>query len=87
VRNHDFKEPEYYWDIAEKYIIKKSKELKKDGKYYLDKDLAYDYIMFGSAFRHTTQKVNLKDLEDIKEVYSLCLKKMVKVSLEHYFTY
>ena len=48
-----FKEPKHYWKIAKEYIIKKDKELQKDGKYYLDKQLAIKYIKIGSTFKHT----------------------------------
>jgi phage terminase large subunit-like protein len=48
-----FKPPEHYWKIAKEYIIKKDKELQKEGKYYIDKQLAIKYIKIGSIFKHT----------------------------------
>ncbi|WP_418186744.1 terminase large subunit [Aliarcobacter lanthieri] len=46
--------PKYYWDIAEKYIIKKDKELQKESdEYYIDKPLAYRCVRFGSLIKHT----------------------------------
>ena len=39
--------PPYYWDIAKVYIIKQSKYLEEnEPNYYLDKQLAYNYIKF-----------------------------------------
>lgn len=48
-----FNPPQYYWKIAKEYIIKKDIELQKEGKYYIDKQLAYKYIKFGSILKHT----------------------------------
>lgn len=46
--------PQYYWQIAKNYIIKQSKYLEEnEPKYYLDKDLAYNYIKFGSMMKLT----------------------------------
>jgi len=53
MKNKQFKSTSYYLDVAEEYIIKKSKELKRDGKYYLDEELAFSYISFGAEFKHT----------------------------------
>lgn len=49
-----FNPPEHYWKIAKEYIIQKDKELRKEGKYYIDKQLAYNYIKFGSVIKHTS---------------------------------
>ncbi len=48
-----FNPPQHYWKIAKEYIIKKSKELEKEGKYYIDKQLALKCIKFTSYLRHT----------------------------------
>lgn len=48
-----FNPPEYYWKIAKEYIVEKDIELQEDGKYYIDKQLAYQYIKFGSLLKHT----------------------------------
>jgi len=48
-----FKEPEHFHLIAKDYIIKKDKELRKEGKYYIDKQLALKCIKFTSYLRHT----------------------------------
>jgi len=48
-----FNEPEYYWDIAKKYIKEKSKELTPT-KYYIDEKLAYKCIRFASLLKHTS---------------------------------
>lgn len=46
--------PEYYHNIAKKYIIKQSKYLEEnEPKYYLDKNLAYNYIKVASIIKHT----------------------------------
>lgn len=45
--------PEYFWNLAKKYIIQKDKELQREGKYYIDKDLALRCIKFTSYLRHT----------------------------------
>ncbi|MGL5725004.1 terminase large subunit [Cetobacterium sp.] len=47
-------QPQEYWQIAKDYIIKKDIELQKDGKYYLDKQLAYNCIKFASLIKHTS---------------------------------
>lgn len=49
----DFNKPQHYWKIAEEYAKKKDKELRKQGKYYLDVKLAIKYIKFGSMLKHT----------------------------------
>ena len=44
--------PEHYWALAKEYIIKQSKYLEEhEPKYYLDKNLAYNYIKFGSLMK------------------------------------
>lgn len=53
---NDFKKPEHYWKIAKDYIIQKDKELREDGKYYIDKQKALNYIKFGSLIKHTAGK-------------------------------
>ena len=50
---HKFNPPQYYWNLAKKYIIKKDTELRKEGKYFIDKDLALSCIKFTSLLRHT----------------------------------
>lgn len=46
--------PSYYWRKAKEYIISQSKYLEEnEPKYYLDKDLAYSYIKFGSLMKLT----------------------------------
>lgn len=48
----DIKKPEYFWKQAKEYIIEQSKYLdENEPKYYLDKNLAYNYIKFGSMMR------------------------------------
>lgn len=47
-------EYEEYWKIAYDYIIKKDKELQKENKYYIDKQLAYNCIKFASQIKHTS---------------------------------
>lgn len=47
-------QPQEYWQIAKDYIIKKDIELQKEGKYYLDKQLAYNCIKFASLIKHTS---------------------------------
>lgn len=49
-----FKEPQYYWNIAEEYIIHKKKELAIDNKYCIDEKIAMRYIKFGSILKHTS---------------------------------
>lgn len=49
-----FNPPQHYWKIAKEYIIKKDEELRKQGKYYIDKQLAYKCIKFGSLIKHTS---------------------------------
>jgi len=46
--------PSHYHKIAKEYIIKKDKELRKEGKYYIDKQLAINYIKIGSIIKHTS---------------------------------
>lgn len=53
---NDFKQPQHYWEIAKDYIVKKDKELRENGKYYIDKQQAYNYIKFGSLIKHTAGK-------------------------------
>jgi len=48
-----FNSHEYYWDIAQSYIILKEKEL-KNTNYCLDKDLAMKCIKFASLLKHTS---------------------------------
>jgi len=48
-----FNPPSHYHKIAKDYIIKKDKELQKEGKYYIDKQLALRCIKFSSYLRHT----------------------------------
>lgn len=45
--------PSHYWKLAKDYIIKKDDELQKEGIYYLDKQLSYNYIKFASILKHT----------------------------------
>lgn len=45
--------PQHYWKIAKEYIIKKDAELQKEGKFYIDKNLAMKAIKFGSIVKHT----------------------------------
>lgn len=52
----EFYPPQHYWDIAKEYIIKKDAELRKEGIYYIDKQLAMKYIKFGSIIKHTAGK-------------------------------
>lgn len=49
-----FNPPQHYWKIAKEYIIKKDEELRKNGKYYIDKQLAMKCIKFGSLIKHTS---------------------------------
>lgn len=44
----------HYWQIAKAYIIAKDKELRAEGKYYIDKDYAMKLIKFGSMIKHTS---------------------------------
>ena len=46
-------EPNHFWKIAKEYIIKKDNELQKEGKYYIDKQLAMKCIKFTSFLTHT----------------------------------
>lgn len=48
-----FNKPPHYWKMAKAYIIKKDAELEEDGKYYIDKQLGYNYIKFASLIKHT----------------------------------
>ena len=50
---HENKEPQHFWKIAKEYIVKQSKELEKEGKYYIDKQLAIKCVKFASFLRHT----------------------------------
>lgn len=50
----DFKPVQYYWKIAKEYIISKDKELRDEGKYYIDKDYAMKCIKLGSMIKHTS---------------------------------
>lgn len=46
--------PNYYWNKAKEYILMQSKYLdENEPKYYLDKNLAYNYIKFGSMMKLT----------------------------------
>ena len=58
-----FNPPQHYWKIAKDYIIKKDKELREDGKYYIDKQLALKCIKFGSFFKHTSGKLENKTFQ------------------------
>ena len=49
----EFNPPQHYWKIAKDYIIKKDIELQKEDKFYIDKQLAFKYIKFGSLIKHT----------------------------------
>lgn len=46
--------PTHYWQLAREYIINQDKELRKIGKYYIDKDYAMKLIKFGSMIKHTS---------------------------------
>lgn len=48
-----FNSPQYYWDIAEEYISKKSKSI-IGTDYYLDEKLAMKCIKFSSMLKHTS---------------------------------
>lgn len=48
------KEPQHYWAIAKEYIIEKDKELREEGKYYIDKQYAYKCVKFGSLIKLTS---------------------------------
>lgn len=50
----DIKPPQYYWNIAKEYIITKDIELRKEGKYYIDKEYALKLVKFGSLIKHTS---------------------------------
>ena len=56
-------EPQHYWKIAKDYIIKKDKELQKEGKYYIDKQHAMKCIKLGSLFKHTAGKLENKNFQ------------------------
>jgi len=45
--------PQHYHKIAKEYIIKKDKELRNEGKYYIDKQYALNCIKLGSIIRHS----------------------------------
>ncbi len=60
---NEVKPPEHYWKIAKDYIIQKDKELQNDGKYYLDKQLAYNYIKFASLIKHTAGELAGKNFQ------------------------
>lgn len=46
--------PQHYWAIAKEYIIAQAEYLRKnESAYYLDQNLAYNYIKFASVLRHT----------------------------------
>lgn len=55
--------PQYYWKIAKDYILEKEQELKKDNKYYLDKDFAMKCIKFTSLLKHTSGKLENKNFQ------------------------
>ena len=56
--------PQYYWKIAKDYIIKQSKFLEEnEPKYYLDKQLAYNYIKFASLIKHTAGELAGKNFQ------------------------
>lgn len=56
--------PQYYWKIAKDYIIKQSKYLEEnEHKYYLDKQLAYNYIKFASLIKHTAGELAGKNFQ------------------------
>lgn len=55
--------PQHYWKIAKDYIIKKDAELKKDGKYYIDKQLALSCIKFCSLLKHTSGTLENKTFQ------------------------
>jgi len=76
--NNDFKEPQHFWAIAKEYIIKKDKELQEIGDYYIDKQLAYNYIKFGSIIKHTagkTANINFQfqqwQIESIVDIFGI----------------
>lgn len=60
----EIKEPSYYHKIAKDYIIEQSKYLEEnEPKYYLDKNLAYIYIKFGSLMKLTAGELAGKNFQ------------------------
>ena len=60
----ELKKPQEYWEIARKYIIQQSKYLdENEPKYYLDKELAYNYIKFGSLLKLTAGELAGKNFQ------------------------
>lgn len=58
-----FNAPQYYWQIAKEYIIKKDAELQEEGKYYIDKQLALSCIKFCSLLKHTSGTLENKTFQ------------------------
>ena len=60
----ELKKPQEYWELAREYIIKQSKYLEEnEPKYYLDKELAYNYIKFGSLLKLTAGELAGKNFQ------------------------
>lgn len=53
--------PQYYWEKAKKYILQLDNDLKKENKYYVDKDFAMKCIKFTSLLKHTSGKLENKN--------------------------
>ncbi|TLP41047.1 terminase large subunit [Arcobacter arenosus] len=53
MKNREFNEPKFYWELAKEYINKKTKEL-TNSEYYIDEKLAYKCVRFSSMLKHTS---------------------------------